>query len=1307
MKKLMVFASGIACGFLMADTYTWNSTDAEAYMNVDANWQEGVFPAITNQATGSAADIVLGEGDPTAIRRVIMGNGTTFKSSTWINSVTGSKNYMLEFPRVNYSYSSGYWFNISDPSGFYGLWSLFAGPHRGPYRPAMHVTSSDPGKAVIHNVEAEGRIGFVVDKGKTVKIENAIGQGSFTLGSASNPNAYPGVLDIERSPGGSSDPVVFDGTLAIHGNPDPDAGEVVPGAWAHFDASDAKSLTVSGGRVTAWADCRNNGIVATRHSYASADPTLATDEPSGRNVVNFGAFGGDTTTANSLATPSADSLAAFGEPSGFALNEPSGDVREAFIVFQVNSRNQTNVTPSFLGVDDSGPGSGHVDMFQREPAVLGTPLFHRTPSSTCQSIRRSEIRLDGQRTQFDHADNLSESLHVLSVGLDDATSWVQNLAAGRNEDSFKFVGGIKIAEVVLYTNTLTVAERRRNNAILKRKWLAGASKEDYDYGYLDLRNTNSIHVVDGTAAIREVRVPDTSTKIVKTGAGSLSIGKTHPDALSVEVREGALWFAADGNAVTLEKAANPDVWLDATQIAEGDVFNEGGTNFVRVWRDPRGTNPRGETVTAQPVVFRSVAGNYAYLVDNAANGRPFVDFGAYHAHNVEKGYGRDTIYAASNAAPYAINRNGAQVGNRANSIRVREGFLVFKIASHPFCGEIFSTSVPDNYDFYVGTGSLRMYSPGYGNKHVEGAYWTLDGNPYDAGETDHIKAGVVYVASFAAAEPVPVDAFGIDRGQYTTGGISIGEWLAYDRQLTPEERRDTIAYLMKKWQNADHPDIARSAAIPSVTYADGLAPVVGSDRDITIGSLGATPGTPLVKKGSGAVTVGNGISPSQHTSLTVEGGTLESKVSLSNILARAALHLDANVGVTTETDGGGVEYMTDWADVRGSSYGHATPVTLKKYTLPGRPTVKTVTIAGREQKIVHCGTISTETDAKNNANAFPKTSAAVAFWDTDAERKRFFAEYYVIHADVGDVSTYNGVIGTYWWVANPYTDGNGTVHGNSYPFLRSGKSISHQTHGYSVYNGEIFVDNAPTSTNGTYQIANGDEFHLFAFTPQIPVISGGLGLREHYEIGGTQTGEFLCFATTNSAVDRAVLRAHLYSKWFGDGSEAVASPEMESITVLNGGALRLDCDGTVGDFSVEELSGSGAIDVGRKIGGVASLDVGNAPGGAGTLSVAGDLDISAVSQMSFDFISPSEYDSLTAGGTLALPETCVLALNLPSDLQGCEGTYILISGSPLSGTMDGWTVARNESVNGTVMLACEGNAVKLRIAPVGTVMILR
>lgn len=1312
MKKMVVYAVGMFCGALTADTYTWNSTASEGYMNVAANWVEGTFPAITNQTIGRAADIVLGEGDPTNYRRVIMGNDATFKTGLYINSVTGSKNYILETPRVNYSYSMGYWINIFDPSGFYGLWSLYFGPHRGPYRPNIHVTSTDPEKAVIHQVEANGHLGFIVDSGNKVKVEKAVGQGVFHIGVTSSPQLYSGTLDVEQSPGGSSDPLVYSGNIAIHGNPDPDAKTLVPGAWAHFDASVRDSLAISDGNVTAWADISGNGNVATRHTYASYDPTLATDSASGLNVINFGAFGGDITKESTLAEPSAESLAAFGRPAGFVLSEPSHDVREVFIVFQVNSCQQADITPSFLGVDNAQMSSDHVDMLQREKSsTLGTPLF-RAPSPNTQILKTCEIRLDGERVQYDHKGNLSESLHVLSLGLDGEKTCVHNIAVGNNTAAWRFLGGIKIAEIVLYTNALTVAQRRRNNAILKRKWLPASAKPDYDYGYLDLRATNSIHVADGTATIREVRVPDSAQKIVKTGAGSVAIGRTYPDALPVEVEEGALWFTADGETVKPERAANPEVWLDATQIDSADTFTENGTNYVRVWRDPRAKNHRGDTITAEPLVYGGKAGNYAALVDNVANGHPFVDLGTFHDVNAQKGYGRDTIYAASNAAPYAVKWNGNQAGTQGNSRRVREGFLVFKIA-FPFCQAVFSTTILDNYDFYVGTGRRTTYRAGYCNKYVEGAYWTHNGVPYDAGDVN-LEADAVHVVSFAAAEPVPVDAFGIDRGYGTTGGIAIGEWLAYDRQLTPEERRNTIAYLMKKWQNADHPEMSVSSTVPSVTYADGLEPVVGSDRDITIGTVTSSSGGTFTKKGTGAVMIDTGFPPEQFDSLVVEGGTLDMSVSISNILARATLHLDANVGVTYTNDLGGVSYMTNWTDVRGASYGHATPVVsmpngTNTLVLPSGPVVKTVTIAGREQKVVDCGAVSRSSEATSNGNVYPNsTTAAIKFWDSDNERKRLFAEYYVVHADNGYNSNRNGVIGQHNYFKNTYLD-NGTERINTYPFYRSvsSKQITTTSQGYDVYHGEIFVDDANTPTNGSYKIENADEFHLFSFTPRRPVVSGGLAIRESYEVGGTQTGEFLCFAKTNSVVERALIRAHLYSKWFGDGSEPATSPSLGAFAVHNGGTLRIACDDTVADFSVASISGNGTIDINRAIGGVTSFDIGDEAGETGTMTTTGNLDISSISQLTLNFVSRTEYDSLTVGGTLVLPAACNVNIDTPNDLKGLDGVYTVISGAPISGNIAGWTITRSPTVNGIAILVKTGNEVQLRIVPTGSIIIMR
>ena len=1288
---VMAFLAGLTAG---AQTYTYlgGNSDAGIFASVNgsgasadlsAYWQDGLVPfdSVTNAELGVGADIVLGGATLAQYKNYRMasvstgGGSSPWNKANWyFKAITGPWNLRLEFPNVDYSYSSGRTFQIEDPSGFQGLWWHAARSHKGPYRQSLLVTSSDPDKAVIHRVLAEGRMGFGAPAGQTLTLENPMGMGAFHVNAESG--AAAGTVEILNSPGGRSNPTVFRGKLVLHGNPDPEAG-IPEGAWLHLDANVAGSLTVEDGKVTEWRDARGNGIRGTKHSWALGDPTLTTDSVSGLKVVNFGAFTGSTAGTE----PSADDVAAFGQPSGLSFSSICRDVKEMFIVFRDNQ--SAKASPAFAGVTDSYAGvpGGYVNRFIRNDTygrlflddTLVLPTGYDERSAQAMPLHAGEIRFDGQRVRPAYADDFTSRMHVLSVGLPaGVVSDVGTLSASRDPLWRFHIGGNRIGELLLYTNSLTSVQRRQVNAYLRRKWQKGEA--DWDLGFVELAGADAaVEVADGTARIRELAVPAGTTELVKTGAGTLVLDRLVVGGVAaripVRVREGAFRYGDGFGEISETKAADPDVWFDASQIAAGDTTTIGSKDYVTVWRDPRGTNPKGVAITAERHPKNGVYAAYATILRGELNGKDVVSFG--QTSNLPT---YDWTQSGKDTAPYDICRNGsADPATMPNydtspSCRVREGFMVCRVPGS--ASAIWATSVADNLDFYNGGNSRKMYLIGYGNSQVDGAYWQMNGLPFSARTEATIPVNAFVVISFAAAETVPVNAFAMDRGNSGNyGGIDVAECLLYDRLLTPAERRNTTAYLMRKWLGQDHPDAAVAGTVAEVTTPDGIE--LTTEGDGTLEKVSSPAGT-LVKRGEGTLEVGDAMNFLDFSGFSVEEGSVSVGIGASNVMARAYFHVDAEASDMTITNAvpGGDDYVTVWNDVRNN--GRAAYAYNDKNLGGGRsPILSTETIAGRARKVVAFG----PQYAPQNA---PSAKIGAMRWFSpsagDAAQKKTYAELWILHAD--DSNTRGYLFGMPNYVANP-----GTIDGeqvsSTYPFYRTADQIIDSSAKLSAatLRGEVYVDDV--RTNGFYKLTQRADYHLFSMVPAYPVVAGGFAQRESYEYGGSRTAEAMVFEATNSVAERAMVRALLMKKWFGTGT--AYSPSFESLDVAKGASFTVASDPGVGDWNVAALSGGGTIDVGHGIGGVETIGV--------------------------KFNSATDYDCLTIGGPLTLASGATVTVTMPAGSAKTAGRFRIVAADSVTGTAN--LVVENLPRNVTATLETDKDGLYLRMERGGLLLLMR
>ena len=502
-----------------AETYNWTySTANDRKISDAANWEGKIAPDLTNAET--PPDIAFGDGDATnAYPRIFMGDTAAMNANLHIGTLTGSQYFSFRIgPWIASDYGCGSnYLSVNDPSGFYGWWLGNVPPtstsYYGPTRPGLFVPASESGKAVLRKVDVSGRLRIL--GGGALSVEESRGIGAFEV----NGSGKAGTVRFLSSAGPRANPLVVAGTMEAVGAEVENPDSPTEGAWLHLDAADPASLTLSGTDVIAWADTRGNGIVATGYGddYNKGHcPQLVAVPGTELKAVNFGAFG--INANGSTYEPPQDLLDAYGYPTAMKLSEGAKDVREIFYVYEENAQVNGVCYPNVVGPNFSSPTyvQGMPSGWTNRIARLRKQgsLFQATYPEE-RIVDASEIRIDGQRVSNAYTGDFSRRYHVVSVSLADGTgTGVQNLSLSRDRVGACSFAGFKLAEIVLYTNALTVAERRRNTDYLMRKWLADDAKANRDYGYVKLSSGASFKAVSGTVRIRELDLPAGTTSFV-------------------------------------------------------------------------------------------------------------------------------------------------------------------------------------------------------------------------------------------------------------------------------------------------------------------------------------------------------------------------------------------------------------------------------------------------------------------------------------------------------------------------------------------------------------------------------------------------------------------------------------------------------------------------------------------------------------------------------------------------------------------------------------------------------------------------
>lgn len=1223
------------CGAVRAEegatglTANWLPTAAGTYDWWDAaNWADGAVP--TNRGDTARFDAPVIEG-PQNIKLPSAKGVRNFALGT----IYGHENQTIRSFERNSNSTAARDITVADPNGFKGTWTQADALVTWITRPTDAYTP------MFAKVDAAYMPKFTVASNRAVIGEVVGGSGLVKRGDGTlvvrgvKPTIRPNIrLQADA------------GTLELaFTNEIPTA--VVPGAYLHLDAAQPDTFTLQPGDdgrtyVSAWRDCDGAGIAATKHSSAGLPFLSSVTAVRGFPLVDFGANkpSGDANAAN---------LAYWTEklgPCGSLSFPRTTKVREVFVVFEDT---QPSNTSCFVVGDD--------DSYHFHRANSDTSGHKLLDASFCDpGLKNNLAMVDGVSCSFECRRDWTQLAVVSVVSTNDL--WLSSLC---NDRKTIRIGGARIAEVLIYTNNLTQAERDRNHLVLMRKWKPVKLPSD-DLRELRMADGTTVDVADGLSVTVDQLSVKADATVTKSGAGSLRVHAVPQDGFALQVNGGTVDFAPPDIPVTDDvPAADPQIWFDAScaeSLVATNVAGGSEAMYVCRWNDRRSE----KTVFAST---RNTDVTFPFLVPNAANGLPVLDFG----DGWLSAWGR-WGEASGTAARFDINKYSATYNG---FVVIRPKLLNgYSETNHAYQNPpFFGTKSQDFTRWPVGNIVSEYASMG-----AISALWEFDGVPHEALSTvsDVVSTNAFTVVSFSSQTPCAAGERIANDRDINCGGVQIGELILYDRPLSSSERKSTQAYLMKKWKNKTHPALAEAVALKSLVYADGVEAKIETDRHVVVDTFAAS--GPLHVTGGGSVSV-SGL-PDTLTALALDGGTFTVG---DDAFADALFHFDASAPGTyeynvTNVDGTPVTNVTKWLDVRGNGvFAKSVPGT---GCVTAHPTLRTVeTRNGRTMPVLDFG------DVNVNSTTCP-TAAGMDIvrpnWNGRVQ------EAHVVYSDAYD--SYNGYAQRFIFADSEvypcHRGDDGQLFGAC-----GGEQSDYVKNGYVGIDGETRMWNDKLTDR---------KFHVVSLATSQPMNMRTIVRDRGCRAGGSRQGELIAFAQPLSAARRTYVQAYLMWKWFGEGTQPMLDHSLSAVSLRAGAVATFP---SYWALRTATVSGTGTLSAGL----VADVET-LAP--AGTLAIGGDLSLDTAAELVFDFESPASYDVVTVDGTFTATADTTIVLNIGKGAENCSGDFPILRATTFAGTPPSdWTCVVNNQSNRSIALVMQNGVLCLRLTPKGMVILIR
>ena len=1180
-RKMLILSLSVFCSSaLFAVDAVLNRPENNAqqiYWASASNWVDKESGATLTEPPTNAHDNVFLPAPDKNIYLQRLGTGineTTSNSRSFsVGSVTGDNRHKIchTFNWAEGTPTPRHSLTVFNPNQFTGLW--FSGDAHAIFRFPASETFMPQISALSANARPEVEI---PDAGTSAKLSSLYNGGALTKRGG-------GELVLGGTRGADVRLYVEEGSLTLDGRAAGDTrASLLAKAALHLDATAESSLTkLTAGedgrvQVSQWADVRGNGVAAATPSSSSRlriinNPFIANNVANALPIIDFGSSHADE-----------ESVAKWGPTNCLMKFAKMENVREAFYVAKYHRRLSFNGKAEFNVV----LGDNVAATLQPADCLFGGSANFGARTG---DIYANGVRIDGKWWP-DSGYGLT-NINVISVG--SPSNMVFSTIASEQEYSER-TGGMMIGEIILYTNELTRVERMRVHQYLCDKWLRKDCSADVDAGQVFLQGgeNSPIGVSSGrTASVVDI-IAGSDGKIVKTGDGTLEVDALYPANALVSVCGGSVRIARSvGASETDAPAAEPAVWLDAT-AADSLVYEEGEEEPRRIvsWTDRRG----GVVATASDV-RPSVVGAAS------PTGLAAVDFGSGEAKCSYVKFPWWGDLSAKFTAGFAVVRQ-----------------LVSDRTYVPYFGSKNMTFMREGS---LGGSHCRFISENYTHPALGAAVWTLNGVPqdpivYNKALSDKTDFTVV---AFSASEKVLVDAIAFARNSASyCGGMQVGEVLLYDRELTDSERRNTEAYLMRRWLGAEHP--AAAAPNPSYEFADGVDAVLDSDIDISVASLSGGSGT-LAKKGAGKVVLSEGLAAGQIKKIEVCSGKLHVPF-VRTFMDEALFHFDASDAgsLVYATDDNGEAYLSEWLDVRRNGVKATTVLNDAAGHVKKKPSLVELEVRPGVKRILlkFGGVLGGDAAAMLISENFANVREGHTVHKDISKNSMFFSHSHLNPA-APTTSQYNDF----------YRTSDGSFFGSS--------AAEALKKGYIATNGapmEAYTDIVPTETTLFSMAADADlRVNSIQYDRTVP--------------GGAYVGEQLAFSRKLDADERDYLQKHLMWKWFGEGERPVwPGLNFDSIDVAKDASLSLPA---LSQIPVAALSGTGAVACGE-IFGIADVSVKLNDAASGNfMTVDGNVGFAAELAVKVEgdgtLLAEGEYTILETQGITAQPETVRLDIS--------------------------------------------------------------
>ena len=655
-----------------------------------------------------------------------------------------------------------------------------------------------------------------------------------------------------------------------------------------------------------------------------------------------------------------------------------------------------------------------------------------------------------------------------------------------------------------------------------------------------------------------------------------------PTPPSVSVWNGSVAIGAPVAIDSSARVTTPIMHFDASAAGTLTTVADGSDTRVTEWRDPvsglTATGNFGYTYSGTGTEFEGTTQTMPapYLRADALNGLPVVDFGGYV--EVSGGVRPDMEGKYYGLHNYDLTQSGML---HFNDTAVREIFMVVR------------TKERRKQPFYLGStyGWVYSFSPGaYGTlgfpqcAQLNNCETRVDG--VKVRHDQYVPDQEFHVVALSATDLVyNLNTFTQDR-HCRIGGMELGEIIAYNQELSVEERRAVEAYLMEKWFSKQHP-VQAPAAIGTLSFGSGADPVLVAERPTTVEYVSAS-GT-FTKSGSADVELHGFAESIDH--LAVAEGNL-SVTSVGNPLDAmddAFFHIDPSDATTLTKDGDSVTRIADVRAGVGVYASNSDKSTAKGPTLVQSPT---------NLDLLDFGTF-----ADNVASSSGDTCGML--W---SERKQI----YTICAVVEKKSEHDS------FLVGDSAD--------QYNF--------HADNGYILHSGYAAPSVRPSVTETTVWTLDGNVIdpettawpsglHVITCTIQDRRADGvalsgawaGAFAQDRADpcrIGGMRYGEVVVFTNTISQTQVKAIGAYLKEKWLG--AEKDTSNGLHGLSVAARSRLSLAGDVTIADNALVSIGfarggQSGLVEIGGEalLGKNVAVTVGEEPKGSIAIISAGSF----------------------------------------------------------------------------------------------------